>query len=247
MDVHEALALIRETPRAMLRAPRQWSRAQWAAATALLVAIVAAYVEKRWIEAHTPRADLGMPVVWVAEVLGGGGPAVTLGLALLVSGLVLRRAAWVETAVVLAAGGLPCFVLTHVGQLVLAEARPREGGAMHFFATDGHGVSGHASGSALLFFPLVVVAAQRMARPYRVVLAIGLAAWIALVAGTRMALGMHFAWNVILGLAIGLFCGHTAAHVWRERAAAKASAGRGPRSSSARAETDADRGGRRTA
>lgn len=115
-----------------------------------------------------------------------------------------------EAGMSLAVAGVFCFAFTKLGQFVFAEARPSEGGAMHFFAAHGHGFSGHASASAVLFFPLYASVRAQSSRT-RVIAATLLVVWMVLVGYTRVWTNQHFVWNVMAGWATGLFAGHGAA------------------------------------
>jgi len=156
------------------------------------------------------RADLGcrdtggwfLVLARVINDWGDGWSVVGFGAALFLAGSLGGRPRAVEAALALAAGGVWCFALTQLGQFVLAEGRPIDGGAMHFFARHGHGVSGHASGAALLFWPLLHLTRGR-SRWVRIAVATILAGWALVVGETRVCLGMHDVWNVLLGYVIG--------------------------------------------
>jgi len=171
---------------------------------------LAALIALATVTAPVLRADLGCRdtggwLLVVARIIndwGDGWSVVGLGAALFLAGSLGGRPRAVEAALALAAGGVWCFALTQLGQFVLAEDRPIHGGAMHFFARHGHGVSGHASGAALLFWPLLHLTRGR-SRWVRVALATILAGWALLVGETRICLAMHDAWNVLVGYVIG--------------------------------------------
>jgi membrane-associated phospholipid phosphatase len=209
-----ARALFGRTARAMALAPLRWRAKAWAGAVVFVAGACVAYVEKTriqdWIRPNTTEE----PVPFLTNVLGGGWPVAALGVIFLVVGAKTRKRALVDTAAALAAGAVPCLVITKVGQFILAEDRPSEGGAMHFFSAFGHGVSGHAAATALLFFPLAAILGRELDRPTRTALEIALATWVVLVAWTRMSLGMHYAWNVLLGLGVGLYVGHVVTKEW---------------------------------
>jgi membrane-associated phospholipid phosphatase len=114
---------------------------------------------------------------------------------------------------VLAVAGVWCFALTQLGQLVLAEARPIEGGAMHWLARGGHGVSGHASAAGMLYSPIRRVLARDLRAADRQLVTAALAAWAVIIAWSRMWMGMHYLWNVMLGLALGFFTGSSVVRV----------------------------------
>jgi membrane-associated phospholipid phosphatase len=81
---------------------------------------------------------------------------------------------------------------------------------MKLFALGGHGVSGHAAAAALLFWPVRDVLARGATPGVRRVVTAALVAWAVVVAWSRVWLGMHFVWNVMAGLAMGLFTGFVA-------------------------------------
>lgn len=86
---------------------------------------------------------------------------------------------------------------------------------MKLFAPGGHGVSGHAAAAALLFWPVRDVLARDASPRVRQVVAAALFAWAALVGWSRVWLGMHFVWNVELGLVIGFFTGFVGTRTMR--------------------------------
>ncbi len=140
-----------------------------------------------------------------------------------IAGRWARRRALGDAALVLGVAGVWCFIFTKTGQFVLAERRPTEGGTMKLLALGGHGVSGHAAAASLLFSPVrdllfspVRDLLARGATPgVRRMVTAGLLARAIVVAWSRVWLGMHFVWNVMLGLAIGFFTGLVAARASR--------------------------------
>jgi membrane-associated phospholipid phosphatase len=70
--------------------------------------------------------------------------------------------------------------------------------------------------AALLFFPVRDVLARDATPRVRHIVTAALLAWAALVGWSRVWLGMHFVWNVSLGLAIGFFTGFVATRPSRE-------------------------------
>jgi membrane-associated phospholipid phosphatase len=209
-----ARALFERTARSVVLAPLGWGVKGWASAAAFAGGATVAFVAKHrvqdWIRPNTTEE----PIPFLTNTLGGGVPVAAFGLILLFVGARLRKRALVDTAAALGAGALPCFLLTKIGQYVLAEDRPSEGGAMHFFHAFGHGVSGHAAATSFLFFPVAAIIGRDLDKPTRTALEVALATWVVLVAWTRMSLGMHYAWNVLLGLGIGLYCGHVVTKEW---------------------------------
>lgn len=145
--------------------------------------------------------------------LGQGPCVVVLGVTLYIAGRTVRGRAAVDTAITLGAGGLWCWLITTGVAFVLAEHRPTEGGSLRLFALHGHGVSGHAAAAALLYRPLRDVMVRDRSSHVRHVLGGAAAVWALLVGWSRIWLGMHFLWNVALGLAIGLVTGTAAAQV----------------------------------
>jgi membrane-associated phospholipid phosphatase len=139
-----------------------------------------------------------------------------VGIALLLVGRATRKDALLATALVLGVAGAWCFLLTYAGQFVLAEQRPIDGGQMRWFALDGHGVSGHAAATALLALPVRHVLLRRFRPLVRNLVAAALLVWAGVVAWSRVWMGMHHAWNVIAGLALGLWTGSGAVDAWRE-------------------------------
>lgn len=192
--------------------PATWRVRQWAMALAVAATTVFAYVEKAPIQARVQGGPGGAlhDVAVLVDACGDGRTVTALGLVALALGRWTRRPALVEAALALGVAGLWCWVLTRAGQLVLAERRPSEGGAMRLFAPGGHGVSGHAAAAALLFFPVRDVVARDATPRGRAFASAALLAWAALVGWSRVWLGMHFVWNVVLGLAIGLATGFVA-------------------------------------
>ena len=188
----------------------------WAVVVALGSATLLAYLEK-WplqtlIQGH--GGGVARTLASVADACGSGFAVTSLGIAMLVAGLLARKPALVEVAVALGIAGVWCWLLMRVGQIVLAEQRPVDGGAMRFFALDGHGVSGHAAAAALLLYPARDVLARDAAPRTRRAVGLVAIAWALFIGWSRVWLGMHFAWNVMLGLALGAFAGRAAARTF---------------------------------
>ena len=172
---------------------------------ALAVALGIAYAEKRPIEAFFFHAPAGIrSLMEVPNVLGSGYAMTALGGVLVLVAIATKRREHVEAARSFALAGALGFALTRIGCLVLAERRPIEGGAMRLFALGGHGVSGHAVGAGLL------LSFAAMRRGWVLAVAV---VWALLVAWCRMWLGMHYMWNVLLGLVLGFVSGR--AHLRR--------------------------------
>jgi len=86
---------------------------------------------------------------------------------------------------------------------------------MTFRALGGHGVSGHAAAAALLFSPVRDVLARGATPRVRRMVTAALLAWAMWVSWSRVWLGMHFVWNVVLGCAIGFLTGRAATRALR--------------------------------
>ncbi len=213
--------------RAMRAAPSLGSASRLWAAAAGLAGITALAWEWRDGIQSAVQGRGGAPLGLLAACgnVAGSGTAVTAYvLASLVIGFVWRKGALLDTAFVLGVAGAWCWLLTDAGQFVLAERRPIEGGQMHFFALGGHGVSGHAAATALLAYPVRDVL-LRSARPHaRRFAMVFLAAWAVIVGWSRVWLGMHHAWNVLLGLGLGIWTSRAAVAAWQETATHEQSA-----------------------
>lgn len=208
------LAVGREM-RETVAAPSRWSAHRWIAVFVSVAGLAVAYAAKWPIQTFvsSPRCPAAGFVAAVIDVCGSGYAMLGMGWAIYVLGRRARGSALSRFALALAAGGLWCWLLTIAGQWLLAEQRPSEGGAMRFFATGGHGVSGHASAAALLYSPVLELLAEPWGPSGRRTARIGLVGWAGLVGWSRVWLGRHFLWNVALGFAIGSFTGACAARV----------------------------------
>lgn len=205
--------------RAMIEAPRRWRWRSWLLAVAIVSSVVAAWDAKRAIQPRfegVDRSGLAESVAQTVSACGGGWILTLAGVAALVVGMGTRRRRIIDAAIVLGAAGVSCWLLVQVTQFVFAESRPLEGGAMHWLARNGHGVSGHASAGALLFGPARVLTdgASRATRAITIVLVV---AWALAVGWSRVRLGMHYVWNVELGLAYGWASSAAALTAWRGR------------------------------
>jgi membrane-associated phospholipid phosphatase len=203
-----------EVARDLVRTAARLDGRGWLLLVSLLAATGLAYADKwplvalaQW--AHPPGA---FHLATFIRYAGAGVAWILVGSVAFVAGRWTRYTPLVEAATALAAGGLWCWLLTDLGQWVLAEQRPVEGGAMRLFSAGGHGVSGHASLAGLLFFPCQLLARRASPRGRATTNAI-VVGWAALVAWSRMWLGMHFLWNVMLGLGLGTWTGLVATRV----------------------------------
>lgn len=200
--------------RGIVGAPARCRGRGWLLAVAVAATTVVLYLEKWPIQAVVQRDGDGVArlLATFADACGSGQAMTLLGVLALLAGRWARRPALVDAAVAFAAAGAWCWLFTKLGQVVLAERRPNDGGAMRLFALDGHGVSGHAAAAALLYGPVHAILARGATPRVRRAVGAGWLAWTVIVAWSRVWLGMHFVWNVVLGLAIGFFTGSSAAH-----------------------------------
>lgn len=150
----------------------------------------------------------------VGRYFGDGISVAVAVLVLFLMGIAWKKKTLAETSLVLAVAGLYCGVLTSLGQFILAEARPESGGELAFFKMGGHGISGHSSSSAVLFFPLYGVLGSKLNKRQQLMLGGGLLFWAGMVAWSRMWDNKHFLWNVMLGSSIGFFTGYIALRSW---------------------------------
>jgi membrane-associated phospholipid phosphatase len=204
--------------RDLFTAPARWRARQWVLLLAFVATTLLAYLEKRPIQAWVERGggSVERALAQFVNVYASGLAMTLLGLAVFIAGRWSRKRALVDAAVVLGVAGIWCWILMKIGQFVFAERRPMDGGAMKLVALGGHGVSGHAAVAALLFFPVRDVLARDATPRVRHIVTAALLAWAALVGWSRVWLGMHFVWNVSLGLAIGFFTGFVATRPSRE-------------------------------
>jgi membrane-associated phospholipid phosphatase len=216
-DAKATAALLFATGREMLRAMVRWRAAQWWCGVALLGSSGLAWANRRTLQSLIEGGGVVADVIAAFANLCGGGVAVTLvGVGVFGVGRAMRRNALVDAAIVLGVAGCWCFVLVQLGQFVFAEQRPIEGGAMRFFELGGHGISGHAAATALLLLPARDVL-LRGSRPLaRRLATAALLVWVGIVAWSRVWMGMHHGWNVLAGLALGLWTSSAAVTAWRE-------------------------------
>lgn len=207
-----------KTGRAMIAAPARWGWKGWAAFSMIVISTTIAFIEKGPIHFFFLGDDRGLPE-FLAEIghrFGDGDTVTALVVVLLALGFIFKRPVMVESGVVLAVAGVLCGVITLAGQFILAEARPVEGGAFAFFALNGHGISGHASSAAVLFWPLYAVMGRDLSKVKRAFIGAVLMSWAGLVAWSRMYDDKHYLWNVMLGVAVGFWVGRLAVREWRE-------------------------------
>ncbi len=175
---------------------------EWVALATFVLVVAILYVVKARVQAAIEIPDNS--VLRFANAAGGGWPLTAFGVTLFIVGAVASERAK-RAAIVFGVAGIFCFIVVRVGGFVLAESRPRDGGAMHFFAFGGHGISGHANAAALLLFPIRDILAARSSRRTRAVITIVFVSWALFIGWSRVAMGMHHAWNVVLGWAFGFY------------------------------------------
>jgi len=192
---------------------------RWTAAVLFIALLGGAYAWKWPIHALFRGDETG-----AAEAVAGMGSRfgdfevpLIAGFALLIAGCAAGRERLLGAGKVLLAAGLICAVAVPLGQFILAEARPRDGGAMRFFALHGHGVSGHAASAALLVWPIAGRLTEGQKKWIRAVAFFLMFAWAIVVAWSRMWDDKHFLWNVMLGAGIGLTSGWAACAYCRKR------------------------------
>jgi membrane-associated phospholipid phosphatase len=200
-------------------APSSLRPARVGCALAFVAVTVLAWAGERplQLEIEGRGGRIASAVATFANLAGSGYAVAALGVVALAAGTLLRKEDLTQAALVLGAAGLWAFLLVQVGQLVLAEQRPIEGGAMRFLALHGHGVSGHAAAAAVLILPVRDVWLCRASSRSRHLAFALLILWAAVVGWSRVWLGMHFAWNVVLGFAVGFWASSDAVAAWRER------------------------------
>lgn len=210
--------LFKRTALAMIASPARWGAKGWAAFSLLIISTAVAYVQKKPIECLF-LGDGREPIQTVAGIgslLGDGPTVAAVIITTLISGYLFKRSNAVEAGIVLAVAGALCGILTPLGQFVLAEARPLRGGAMAFFALDGHGISGHASSSAVLFWPLYSILCRELSKIKQYAVGAILMGWTTMVVWSRMWDGRHYLWNVMLGMALGFSIGYVAVSEWKK-------------------------------
>jgi len=223
--------LVLRTGRLMLVVPARWHWPHWIWGFALVSAVALACVYRLPLQLQIEGRGGTVPgaVASLANVAGSGTTVTMLGIGALLLGVALRKDEIVTASLVLAASGFWAFALVRAGQVVFAEQRPIDGGAMLFFARGGHGISGHAAATALLVLPVRDVLLRRGTPLIRNAAAVTLLAWTAVVGWSRVWMGMHYAWSSLAGAALGFWASAAAVAAWRTASASDttAHAGRG--------------------
>ncbi len=176
-----------------------------------LVGVAAAYASKRALQSRiAKKAGERAPVARFAELAGCGQAMFAYGLTLAAVARVTRNPTLVEIAKKYSVAGAIGAPLFEASRFVLAERRPWKGGAMKFFARDGHGVSGHAFAAALPYWPIMTTLGPRLSPLERRALSAALIAWIGFIGWSRVRLNEHHVWNVMLGVSLGWTVGKRA-------------------------------------
>lgn len=216
-DLHLVRDLIARTARTLVRTPVSLGAGGYVVVLVLSLALGAALAKSDLLQtllakgfpAPVPETRTFTLAQFFDTYCGGAGMTV-MGLVAYAVGRARKNDALADAALVLGVAGLFGLGLTALGQFVLADTRPKDGGAMHFLALHGHGVSGHAAAASLLASPVRDVLLRRKSRFARDLGAAACVAWALLIGWSRIYLGAHHAWNVVLGLMTGLACARAA-------------------------------------
>ena len=152
-----------------------------------------------------------------AKILGNGGVVPALGLLLFAHGRIFGQPRVHDTGLMVLESALYTGLFTGLGQHVLSEDRPAQGGDLRFLSGGGHGISGHASLAASLAAPLSrgllrVQADDGDWARFGKRLGTGFAYGLPVLTGlSRLHDDKHYAWNVVLGLGLGFWVGETVA------------------------------------
>jgi membrane-associated phospholipid phosphatase len=204
-----------QTAATLVRSPWSLGEKNVLGGMVFVFALVLAILERGSVERVLGCGTLAQSAVlsavtgFVNTYCGGAGMTV-LGVSAYLLGRWRKSDALSDAALVFAAAGFWSFGMTALGQFVLADMRPKDGGALGFFGIHGHGVSGHASSASLLALPVRDVLLRERARSTRAIAGVLLVAWALFVGWSRVYLGMHHAWNVVLGLGLGFSCARAA-------------------------------------
>jgi len=221
-DATTLRALVTRTGITLARTPASLNETNLFSVVAFVIALAIAIAELGTIErvlacgALSQSAVLAAVTGFINTYCGGAGMTV-LGVAAYLVGRWRKIDALTDAALVFAAAGFWSFTITTLGQFVLADMRPKDGGTLMFFGIHGHGVSGHASSASLLMSVVTDVLARDRKRSTRMILGGVFFAWALFVGWTRIHLGMHHAWNVVLGLGLGFVCSRAATRVFAAR------------------------------
>jgi len=205
--LRDLLALLLRTGLQVVKMPKAWSARQWTGRLGLIALIGLTALGKRPLQAAIQgHARYGLAAVAAfIDAHADGTSMVLYAFVVFALGWIFRVDKARQASEVFLTSGVFCFLFWGLGKFVFAERRPLDGGEPLFFTLGGHGVSGHAAVAALLILPTRAVLLRDQARRVKNA---GMAAailWVALVCWSRVYLGKHFVWNVLAGLAVGLF------------------------------------------
>jgi membrane-associated phospholipid phosphatase len=195
--------LLREVTFALVTQPARWKPRSWVAVAAFGGCVVLAYIAKRRLQSLL--AGPSIQATYVADTLGSGWAMIALGVVMLAIGYLLSSQRIIHAVIAFGVAGFWGWLSSAAGAFILAEARPRDGGAMHFFALDGHGVSGHACAAAVLLMTTRGTLLKQSSKTTRAFVTLALGAWTVFIAWSRVRMDMHFVWNVLLGAALGAY------------------------------------------
>jgi len=198
--------------------PLKWGLCQWVVAIIFISSVVLAYIWKRPIQCFFRGNDAGFGET-IADIgkYGGDFPMpLAIGFLLSIGGCIANRKIWLDTGVALLAAAGLAGILTPIGQFILSESRPHQGGELIFFHLGGHGISGHATASALLLWPIMHILFKEAKKILRTVAYILLIGWPCLVGWSRMWDDKHYLWNVLLGFAVGFSSGYAVVKSWEK-------------------------------
>ena len=147
--------------------------------------------------------------------LGNAGTVPALALLLYTGGKVFGSSRAHESGMMMLESALYTGLFTGLGKFVLSEDRPDDGGELHLFRAGGHGISGHASIAASISAPLSrglfrINPSDGHWKRFGKRLGKGVAYGMPALTGlSRIHDDRHYAWNVVLGLALGYSIGDT--------------------------------------
>lgn len=175
---------------------------------AFLVLAVVPWPPLRHVDAAAPaaghawlvHATVARDVTLVVTDLGSPVAVDVVTAVAIVVLLVLRR--W-RAAVVVAVARLGELVTETLLKIAVHRARPDL--LPHLVSAGGASFpSGHTAGSAAVYGTVVIVLGARLAAPVRRRLLVAAGVWVALVAASRVLLGVHFPTDVLGGVAVGV-------------------------------------------
>ncbi|MFQ5876966.1 MAG: hypothetical protein ACE5JH_04650 [Acidobacteriota bacterium] len=201
-----------------------WTRVGW-----VMGGGAALYVARQDVRefAQDHRGGFDSVLDGARDVLGKGLTVPLVALGYYLAGRARRSGYDTETAHILLQSVTYSVVVATAGNVVLAAERPRDGDALRFFASGGHGVSGDVSIASSLIAPIADRHLRlrsgdgRALRFWKRLGTWGLYGGAALVAYQRLSEDAHWVPDVFLGYANGLTIGrllvdsHRGGRAWR--------------------------------